>query len=255
VLPQPATQPTLIQSLQRGMQLVEAVSERGPLTARELSDVTGIVLPTTYHLLRTLVHEGYLRRCADGRYTLGDQLASVTQLERRARGLRLLRKEMADLSAEGRTSVSLGRIRGEEIVMSHLVVHPCAPRIECWSGMAIPGHATALGKAILARMQPQQRTDYLGAHPLEPLTGHTVTTMWRLDEELGQPGPFHSDQQYLYGISCAAVPLAGDGGVLAALAATYSSSRVPRFRDRVDELLVDAEVRIVDAMNLAAPAS
>jgi IclR family transcriptional regulator, acetate operon repressor len=234
------------------MHLVEAVTERGPLTARELSDATGIVLPTTYHLLRTLVHEGYLQRSVDGRYTLGDQLASVTQLERRARGLRLLREEMAEISAQGRVSVSLGLIRGDEIVVSHFVAHPCAPRIECWSGMVIPGHATALGKAILARMQPQQRTEHLAAHPLDGLTSHTVTTMRRLEEEINQSGPIHCDQQYLYGVSCAAVPL-GREGSLAALGAAYSSARAARFRDRIDELLVDAGDRLIDAMNLTAP--
>ena len=60
-----AAAPTLIQSLQRGMHLVAAVIEHGPLTARALSETTGIVLPTTYHLLRTLVYEGYLARAPE----------------------------------------------------------------------------------------------------------------------------------------------------------------------------------------------
>ncbi|MCQ0020910.1 helix-turn-helix domain-containing protein [Actinomadura madurae] len=55
---------TLIQSLQRGLRLVEAVVEQGPMTARTLSKATGLGMPTTYHLLRTLVYEGYLERRA-----------------------------------------------------------------------------------------------------------------------------------------------------------------------------------------------
>ena len=110
-----APSPTLIQSLQRGMHLVAAVTEHGPLTARVLSETTGIVLPTTYHLLRTLVHEGYLRHSAGGQYALGAQLTSVTQLESRARSLRLVREEMSELAQEARVSVSIGVVRGADI--------------------------------------------------------------------------------------------------------------------------------------------
>jgi DNA-binding IclR family transcriptional regulator len=234
------------------MQLVEAVTARGPLTARALSDATGIVLPTTYHLLRTLVHEGYLRRCADGRYAPGEQFASVIQLERRARGLRLIREEMARLCAAGRVSVSIGALRADEIVVIQFIAHPCAPRFECWPGMALPGHATAIGKAILARMRPDQRADYLARHPLEVFTGQTVTTPRRLEEDLSASHPIYSEQQFRYGITCAAVPLKVEAG-FAALGVTYSSARAPRFRTRIDELLVDASNRIAEAMELTVP--
>lgn len=234
------------------MQMVEAVADRGPLTARALSEATGIVLPTTYHLLRTLVHEGYLCRCADGLYGLGGQFASVAQLERRARGLRLIREEMAELSATGRVSVSLGSLRGDEIVVSNFVGHVCAPRFECWSGMVLPGHATAMGKVILARMDPRQRADYLGTHPLQAFTNQTVTAPWRLEAELSDTGLARSDQQYRYGISCAAVSLVSEGK-LAALSATFASTRAERFRDRIDELLTAAVDRIAMALQFIGP--
>lgn len=234
------------------MQLVGAVTEQGPLTARALSVSTGIVLPTTYHLLRTLVHEGYLRRCPDGRYALGEQFASVAQLERRARGLRLIREEMAELSAAGRISVSLGALRANEIVVTQFVAHPCAPRFECWPGIALPAHATAIGKTILAQMEPHQRADYLNMHGFDVFTSHTVTTPRRLEDELVGTGPIHSAQQFRYGISCAAVSL-GAERPLAALSATYSTARATRFCDRIDELLVDAAGRIADAMALTPP--
>ncbi len=54
---------TLIGSVQRAMRLLETVAghEHGA-PAKQLARETGLALPTTYHLLRTLVHEGYLRR-------------------------------------------------------------------------------------------------------------------------------------------------------------------------------------------------
>ena len=67
----PSAEPTLIQSVQRALHLMEAVADSdGRATAKELARRTGLALPTAYHLLRTLVHEGYLRRLDDGCYVL-----------------------------------------------------------------------------------------------------------------------------------------------------------------------------------------
>lgn len=248
----PATPPTLIQSLQRGMHLIAAVTEHGPLTARALSETTGIALPTTYHLLRTLVHEGYLARATGGRYALGDQLASVTQLESRARSLRLVREQMSALAQEARVSVSIGVIRGVDIVISQFMAHPSTPRFECWPGMAIPGHATAIGKNILARMGSERRADYFAKNPLDELTSRTVTATWRLEEDFSASAPAHSDQELCYGISCAAVPL-DVSGTVAALGAAYAFTRAHRLRDRIDDLLTDTATRISEAVRLAGP--
>jgi DNA-binding IclR family transcriptional regulator len=249
---EPSASPTLIQSLQRGMHLLGAVTEHGPLTARALSEKTGIVLPTTYHLLRTLVHEGYLRRSTAGQYALGDQLASVTHLESRARSLRLVREEMFELAQESRASVSIGVLRGADILISQLVVHPCTPRFECWPGMTIPGHATAIGKNILSRMDAEQRTDYVARHPLEELTSQTITATWRLEKELTVSALAHSDQEFHYGISCAAATLK-DVSTAAALGAAYAFTRAYRLRDRIDEMLTGAAERISEIIRIAGP--
>lgn len=56
------TAPTLIGSVQRALRLVEAMHAEGEVTAKRLARITGIPLPTVYHLLRTLSHEGYVQR-------------------------------------------------------------------------------------------------------------------------------------------------------------------------------------------------
>ena len=64
----------LVRSLQRGLRIINVVAERGPLHAKPLARRVGLPLPTTYHLLRTLVHDGYLARLDDGSYVLGGRL-------------------------------------------------------------------------------------------------------------------------------------------------------------------------------------
>lgn len=246
-----AASPTLIQSLQRGMRLVEAVTQWGPLTARELSNRTGIVLPTTYHLVRTLVHEGYLRRLADGSYSLGCQMSSVNQLEYRARSLRLIREGIAELAVEARINVSIGELCKGDIVVTQFVTHPSTPRFECWRGMTIPGHATAIGKNILGRMPTPQRAAYVEQHPLEALTTHTVTTTARLERELAASEITRSEQEFAYGISCVAVSLVeGDG--LMALGAAFSSQRPQRVREQIESTVARSATRISDAVAIAS---
>lgn len=60
--PASTSPPTLICSVQRALRLVEAMHAEGGVTAKRLARVTGIPLPTVYHLLRTLSHEGYVER-------------------------------------------------------------------------------------------------------------------------------------------------------------------------------------------------
>ncbi|MFF1413166.1 helix-turn-helix domain-containing protein [Streptomyces sp. NPDC058289] len=67
------TAPTLIGSVQRALRLVEAMYAEGGATAKRLSRLTGIPLPTVYHLLRTLSHEGYVQR-EGGAFRLSDDL-------------------------------------------------------------------------------------------------------------------------------------------------------------------------------------
>lgn len=66
---------SLVRSLQRGLHIINVVAVRGPLHAKPVARAVGLSLPTTYHLLRTLVHAGYLSRLADGTYVLGERLS------------------------------------------------------------------------------------------------------------------------------------------------------------------------------------
>lgn len=67
----------LVRSLQRGLQLLNAVGEQGPANAKQLARQTATPLATSYHLLRTLAHDGYVVRLSDGTYILGERIGQV----------------------------------------------------------------------------------------------------------------------------------------------------------------------------------
>src|SRR3954453_10359919 len=67
--------PTLIQSVQRALRLLELVAEHeGRARAKEIARAAGLPLATTYHLLRTCTHHGWPQRLDDGSYVLGPRI-------------------------------------------------------------------------------------------------------------------------------------------------------------------------------------
>ncbi|MEK9810416.1 MAG: helix-turn-helix domain-containing protein [Candidatus Nanopelagicales bacterium] len=182
--------PTLIQSVQRALHLVEAVSARhGRARPKELARDLGLSLPTTYHLLRTLTHEGYLKRLDDGSYVIGPALLQVASQDRMAATLVRARPAMTGLRDELRSPVYLAAYVDGEINVVEIVDSVKAPSIDLWVGMHDSAHATALGKCILSALTDEERQDYLARHPLHALTRRTVTNRTVLESEIGRGRP------------------------------------------------------------------
>mgnify|MGYP003345460218 CR=1 FL=1 len=201
--------PTLIQSVQRALHLIEAVSARdGRANAKELARDLHLSLSTTYHLLRTLIHEGYLRRLDDGSYVLGPSLIQVATHDRLASTLARARPAMQGLRDELRAPVYLAMYADGEITVVEIVDSPKAPSIDLWVGIHDSAHATALGKCILRALDDEARQDYLARHPLHSLTQRTVTDPRALESEIDHLGSIARDEEeYAIGVHCRAAPV------------------------------------------------
>jgi len=197
-----ATKPTLINSVVRALRLLDIVGAAdAPVPAKKLAHQGELPLATTYHLLRTLVHEGYLTRTPDG-YVIGDRVDSLVTSATPRHSRQVLQQLHDELDAAAYLSVlDAGEIRLVEIVDS-----PAAPRIDLWVGFHDAAHATALGKAVLATFPEQHRQDYLSSHPLVDLTPHTVTSRRSLLQQLAATdSAVTTDQQeYALGTVCVA---------------------------------------------------
>lgn len=201
--------PTLIQSVQRALRLVEAVgASDGRAQAKELARTVGLSLSTTYHLLRTLVHEGYLRRLDDGSYVLGPAFAQVSSQNRMAAVLSRARPAMQGLRDELRNPVYLAMYVDGEIAVVEIVDSPKIPSIDLWVGIHDSAHATALGKCILGVLDDDLRQDYLARHPLHQLTRRTLTDRSALEQEIGRSAALaRDDEEYALGVHCLAMPV------------------------------------------------
>jgi IclR family acetate operon transcriptional repressor len=201
--------PTLIQSVQRALRLVEAVgASDGRAQAKELARAVGLSLSTTYHLLRTLTHEGYLRRLDDGSYVLGPALTQVASQSQVAAALARARPAMQGLRDELKNPVYLAAYVDGEIAVVEIVDSPKIPSIDLWVGIHDSAHATALGKCILGVLDEDAREDYLARHPLHQLTRRTVTDRRLLEHQIGQSAALaRDDEEYALGVHCLATPV------------------------------------------------
>jgi DNA-binding IclR family transcriptional regulator len=215
--------PTLIQSVQRALRLLEVLAEHdGRARAKELARATGLPLATTYHLLRTCTHEGWLQRLDDGSYVLGHRIDVVREHGTAARGVAHARPALEWLRDELGGAVYLARYVDGEILVAEIVDSARAPRIDLWVGVHDAGHATALGKCILGQLADAERDDYLARHPLHDLTPRTVVDRRRL--RLPAAGEVAVDDgEYALGICCLAAAVAVREGVGAVAVVSPSS--------------------------------
>ncbi|MEV4784636.1 IclR family transcriptional regulator C-terminal domain-containing protein [Streptomyces tuirus] len=218
-------------SVQRAMRLLETVAghEYGA-PAKQLARETGLALPTTYHLLRTLVHEGYLRR-DKGLFFLGaaaERLSSSGARQKR-------RSTVVDALAHWRdvlgVPVYYAVYREGEIEVMCVSDSPGTPAVEEWADFRETGHAHAIGQCLLSQLDEEARRDHLDRYPVQPLTPYTVRdnhSLLRRLERIRRMEPVTERQEYALGTVCAAIPL-----TLGTTAATMAISLPAHQADRL----------------------
>lgn len=199
----------LIQSVSRALRILEVVGGHPEgLAPKVIARRTGLKLATTYHLLRTLAYEDYLVRDAAGDYSLGLGIADrFADLRSALLGPADVSKVLQSLAGGTGHSVYLARFVDGRIAITAVSEAPGSPHLED----LIPGfdegaHATALGKALLSRLDPGARRAYLLAQGLPAFTPGTVTDLDQLDHELVscRDGVFVEEGQFDGQVSCAA---------------------------------------------------
>ncbi|GAA4306890.1 IclR family transcriptional regulator C-terminal domain-containing protein [Streptomyces venetus] len=192
------------------MRLLETVAghEYGA-PAKQLARETGLALPTTYHLLRTLVHEGYLRR-DKGLFFLGEAAERLSSSGARQKR----RSTIVDTLAHWRDALGLpvyyAVYREGEIELVCVSDSPASPAVEEWADFRETGHAHAVGQCLLSQLDEAARGDHLDRYPVQPLTPYTVRddhSLLRRLERVRRMEPVTERQEYALGTVCAAVPL------------------------------------------------
>jgi IclR family acetate operon transcriptional repressor len=242
--------PTRIRSVARAAQLLLWIARQPHgVTAKEIAEAHGLALPTTYHVLNTLVDEGLLAKDLHRRYILGHSAAILAEAHLRGRSvpdtlLNALRDvarrtdETAYLADWGEHDIRvLGSVEGRQIVRV----------AEVGSGTYEHGHARANGKVLLAYATPEVREAYLRTHPLVPVTKNTICEPARFEEELEgirRRGYAYDHEEYAIGVSCIGAPIFLHGHTVAVLGLSVPTERFEERRAELTATLLDTVSRV-----------
>jgi DNA-binding IclR family transcriptional regulator len=212
--------PGSVQSLERAAAILRAIAgSGGQMGVTELSTAVGLAKTTTHGLLRTLLALGFVEQDAgSGRYALGTGLLDLGSHYLDANELRSRASNWCDsLAARSGCSVRLGTLAGFQVVVVHHVFRPDDSAQELDVGSALPAHATALGKVLLAFRPTATRPP---ADPrLERSTTAPLVDPVALAAELKAVrarGWATQREEHVPGEAGAAAPVHGAGGLVVA---------------------------------------
>lgn len=251
---------TRIQSVARASRILLWVADQPHgASAREVAAAQGLAIPTTYHLLNTLLDEGLLAKDVRGHYILGRSTAILAQsylrgksvpdsLLRALRSLAVRTGETGYLADWGDHDIRvLASVEGNQLVRV----------AEVGTGPYEHGHARANGKVLLAYARPEVREAYLRGHPLVPLTPSTIVdpvSFERELEQIAQRGFGTDEQEYALGVSCVAAPVLHRGQPIAALGLSVPSERFRQRRAELTAAVLEATAGLQDApLGLTGP--
>lgn len=214
----------------RATAVLESFDHESPqLTYAEIARRTGLPRSTVHRLVQDLVHHGWLEK-HDGRLQLGMRMFELGLLVPRQRSLREAAVPfMEDLRQATGFRIQLAVLDKIEIVHVAILLPKNSPPMHARIGGRLPTHATGEGKAILAYSRAEVAAARVEAG-LDRLTPYTIRLPGQLFRELTtirSQGVAYEREEARLGVSCAAAPVFGEGGVVVgALAASGPTARL-----------------------------
>lgn len=158
----PITRPPsdLIQSLQRGLRVLEFVAQApGPVAPKQIAAALDLKLATAYHLINTLLHEGYLDRGHGRGLVVGSNAAGAARSPQEVDYSRFVPIRRA----LGQAAYAIGDVAlmtvldGPQAVVIASEQVPGAPNAGRYPvGTRHLPHASAAGRAMLAMAEPRE---------------------------------------------------------------------------------------------------
>lgn len=234
-----------VQSLSRGLGILQAFNADQPrLTLTKLSQITGMNKTAVQRFTDTLMTLGYLGRNQYKEFYLGPRVLTLGFAYLDGSELRqLAADQLQELSHKVGGTVNLGVLDGVEVVLLSRVEVQTFFKLALRPGSRLPAHCTALGKVLLAGLEPWDLAQRLEVMELAAITERTITATEELKAELEltrRRGYAISDREVTpASYSTAAPVLDRRGQVTAAVAFALSieEARGERVSRGVQELL------------------
>lgn len=219
------------EALRHGLEILDAfTSSRPRLTLAQLAATTGQDKATLLRHLDVLLGARLVER-DENTYSLGLHSFALGANYLAQHSIYVIsRSPMEDLAELLGETISLAIRDGSEVVYIEVVHGQAEIGVQSSVGVRQPVHCSALGKALLAWLTPNERKTSVYAHPLVRLTSHTITSAAELEthlDEVRRNGYAIDSEERAEGIRCVATPIWDrTGRVTAALSVSGASFRM-----------------------------
>ncbi|MGW4464769.1 IclR family transcriptional regulator [Micromonospora sp. NPDC004704] len=224
-------------SVDNALRLLGLLGEHQVLRVSEAADELGVARSTAHRLLAALRQRGFvIQDRPNGAYRSGPALneigiAAIGRIDVRRIAAPIL-EELRNATSE---TASLTLLEGNLVRFHDCVESPRAVRVGDRTGVVLPAHCTAGGKAILAGLEPHDLERRYPTRSLDGRTPSSVTTWQELTEELesirqrGYALNFEEGETGICAVATAIPDLAGSP--LAAIAVVVPASRMASVRE------------------------
>lgn len=228
-----------VQSLERGLSVIRALSAPEPQTLSDVARATGLTRAASRRFLLTLQQLGYVH-LSGTRFQLTPRvlelgyayLSSLTLPE-------VAQPHLEKLVDEIHESSSVSVLDGTDVVYVARVPTRRIMRVAISVGTRFPAYATSMGRVLLAGLEPEALDDVLDRTELVALTPETIHEPPALHAELGRvrdQGYALVDQELEAGLRSIAAPIRNRAGsVVAAINVSVHATRP--VDDVIDSLL------------------
>ncbi|MBY0380520.1 MAG: IclR family transcriptional regulator [Xanthobacteraceae bacterium] len=222
---------------ERALLLLEIIAKaEEPPNLNEL--MTAIQLPkaTTHRFVSLLEQLGFVQRAADGRrYEIGHRLTALAlDAMRHSFQVAPRRAILSALVNETGETCNITMLDGDRLVYLDRVESDWPLQFRLKIGSHVPLHCTASGKLFLAFASPSLRKAVFRTHPLPRHTPRTLTTAVEIEhalDEIRRTGVGTDNEEFIEGMSAAAVPVYDSKGRIFATVAVHGPvSRLPLSR-------------------------
>jgi DNA-binding IclR family transcriptional regulator len=237
----------LVGSVARALKVLEVVGESPTgLTTKQIARRCDITVAAAYRMLRTLAHTGYVLRREDGGYMLGLAVADrFRELVVAMRGPVEVSEVLRAAAAETGYSHYMATFVSGRVAITATAEGPRSPYLEdLVPGFDDGAHATALGKTLLATLEPRQRINYLKEQGMRAFTQATLRSPSALEADIAaglRRGMQVEIGQFKPGVACAGVTVVSTGElhqryvVALALPAADLMKQAPQLRSQLSQ--------------------
>lgn len=211
------------------------------LSLLDLAERSGLPRSTVHRIVDQMIRYRWLAHCAGG-YRLGMrplELGGLAAEHDEVRGV--VSPVLHELCHRTGLAGHLAVLDGRDVVYLDKAGGRFAATLPTRVGARMPAHCTALGKAILASLEPHN-VDATFRARLATHTSHTIGDIEELHEELARVRTRHGVardyEETVAGIGCVAAPINGTGHTTAALSLCGEARSMPM--QRISHMVLQA---------------